>query len=212
MTSLRAHAGRRNIRQRPPQEEDVARLWRSEAATADYARAQTQISEVLLSGSRQLDLSHLTSLVELPASIGRCDTLQTLNLANTLVQDLRVLAPLIQLEKLVIYGCPVADVTPLWDMKALRHLNVSGTLITSIAALEQLNQIELLDLSHTRISDIAALAPLNSLRELILRDTDVAEIAVLRQAVNLRILDVSFTPAAETVTELGLRADMIIIH
>lgn len=163
------------------------------------AHAQYQQAAARMRGERttQIDLSDLPLLSDLPPLISSCRQLASLNLAGTSVSQLEALASLPRLERLVLWGTDVQDLSPLRQVKSLRWLNVGRTAVRSIEALAELPQLEVLDLSHTGVTDLEPLARAIRMRELILRGLPITSIQPLERMRDLQFLDLAGTAIAD---------------
>jgi hypothetical protein len=92
-----------------------------------YEEARRRVAAAARSGAKDLDLSDLQHLEQLPPQIGHLTELRHLRIFNTRVTDLAPLSELLGLESLNAGNTPVSDLTPLAGLTALRRLILEDT-------------------------------------------------------------------------------------
>ena len=108
----------------------------------------------------------------------------------TPISDIRPLANLAQLRRLVAGGCDIVDIRPLANLTQLTRLNLSGNKITDIKPLANLSQLQRLYLEANDIADIDALATLTQLEYLELHKNRIVDVSSLAGLSNLRHLEI----------------------
>ncbi len=117
------------------------------------------------------------------------------------VRDLKPLAGLKHLRKLIAAGAKITDLSPLADLTNLTSLAVQGNMIRSVEPLAKLTNLRDLLLGGNRISDIKPLAGL-PLEILDLSANPIADLSPLLEIRTLRLLNaqrILLTPEAEEV-------------
>lgn len=84
--------------------------------------------------------------------------------------------------------CRVRDLSPLEDLRKLRHLTLADSQVSDLSPLEHLNALESLDISGTRVTDLSPLAKLTSLKSLDLSKTQLKDLSALTNLTQLRHL------------------------
>ena len=141
---------------------------------ASYQLAERLIAEAAECSATHLDLSSLR-LADLPASLARCEQLQSLDLSeNYWLQDIRVLDELGQLQKLNLSDCgQLGDLSPLAALSQLRELAVILSQPQHAAVLARLAHLEQLTVwNRTSNADLQWLASLTCLQKLELTALD----------------------------------------
>ncbi len=116
--------------------------------------------------------------------------LKRLDLRGTQVSDLGPLAKLKRLESLDLWDTQVSDLEPLASLKRLKWLDLGGgTQVSDLGPLANLKRLESLDLSRTQISDLGPLAKLTGLKLLNLWGTQVSDLGPLANLTALEWLD-----------------------
>lgn len=109
--------------------------------------------------------------------------------------DISHLAPLNELQALLIQNTPASDISVIATMTSLDRLHFGGTKIDDITPLASLVKLNSLILSNTEISDISPLAELIALRHLDLDGSRVADLSPLSAMTNLEALRLQDSPA-----------------
>jgi len=130
--------------------------------------------------------------------------LHFLDLMNTQVADVSVLAGLTNLQSLDLSGTQVADVSALAGLTNLHFLNLMNTQVADVSALAGLTNLQSLYLTHTRVADVSALAALTNLQSLDLWNTQVADVSALAALTNVQSLDLMNTQVADVSALAGL--------
>jgi hypothetical protein len=134
---------------------------------------------------------------------------------NYMIQDLKPLNQLKQLERLDLSGSAIKDLFPIRNITTLTHLNCSNTLVEDLSplryskslselsisntsvqeidVLENFAGLEALNLSHTVIDSIPASLLLAQLKELHCGSTNITSLEAASSFTALRVLDCSNT-------------------
>jgi hypothetical protein len=115
-------------------------------------------------------------------------SLHTLDLENTQVSDVSALASCQSLHTLNIYRTKVSDVSPLASFKSLHTLDLSVTNVRDVSALASCQSLHTLQLGGTQVFDVSALASCKSLHTLNLWCTQVIDVSALALCQSLRQL------------------------
>jgi hypothetical protein len=100
--------------------------------------------------------------------------------------DLRKVAGMPDLLRLVLSGTQVSDLAPLSSLTALEELFLRGTRVSELSPLSGLTALEWLALERTPVSDLAPLSSLSGLEWLTLRGTQVSDLGPLSGLPRLR--------------------------
>ena len=73
----------------------------------------------------------------------------------------------------------ISDLSPLSELKALKHLNLDANLISDVKSLAALTRLEVLYLENNAISDVSALAGFKNLERLDLRNNAISDFSSL---------------------------------
>lgn len=191
MLTIRPSSSQRRFRNIADEDVSIELKRREDAVQQDYLQAQSLISDVMMSGLKSVDLSHLSNLIELPNSISRCDSLQEINVSNTSIYDLSVVSNLKSLKKVCAYFTPLLNIDFVHSLTNVEWLCASATNIKDISPVRALRNLKYIDISHTNVSDISPLGGCESLSEVILRDTNISSVEGLSKLNKIKILDVS---------------------
>ena len=112
---------------------------------------------------------------------------------------------------------PIADLSPVSGLTAIRHLRLEEVGITDISPLNELVNLETLHLSDNQIADVAPLAGMTALESLDLSDNRVVDLAPLADMVGMdwlrldgnRIADLSPLSAMTALRTLNLSGNRI---
>ena len=102
--------------------------------------------------------------------------------------DLEPLALLDNLERLVLYGNGIKDLTAIEDLRYLRYLDLRQNQITDLAPLGRVRLLQELQLDDNLIASIAPLAELDRLEHLSLRQNKVSDLSPLSALDSLNTL------------------------
>ena len=153
-------------------------------------------------GVRSLDLAQTRiSDLRLVASL---TALKWLSLVRTQVSDLGPLANLTGLKWLYFWGTQVSDLGPLANLTALEWLYFGNTEVSDLGPLANLTGLESLSLWHTEVSDLGPLANLTALESLDLGHTKVSDLGPLVNLARLKSLGLWST----RVSDLGPLANL----
>jgi Leucine-rich repeat (LRR) protein len=123
--------------------------------------------------------------------------LHTLDLSNTEVSDVSVLASCQSLHTLDLSETEVSDVSVLASCQSLHTLKLNATEVTDVSALASCQSLHTLDLSETEVSDVSVLASCQSLHTLDLRATEVSDVSVLASCQSLHTLNLAGTQVSD---------------
>jgi Leucine-rich repeat (LRR) protein len=111
--------------------------------------------------------------------LGQLVNLEQLNLSNTSVKDLSVLANMNRLQKLDVSNSEVNDLSPLAQSESLVDLVISHTKVSSLEPLRRVKSLNTIDASFTEVSEISSLGNIPSLDMLNIDHASVSEDSVL---------------------------------
>lgn len=158
-------------------------------------------------------------LKKAPDQVTEEDLLQITDLffQNVDLPDISFLSYFPNLQKLLIIGTGVTDITPVAKLSHLEDLTMNLNQITDISPVEKLSNLKKLSLSGNRISDLSPIADLTKLTELRLEDNQISNLSPLENLKNLQILwiddnkitDVTSLSGLTNLTELWIYANGI---
>jgi NACHT domain/Leucine Rich repeats (2 copies) len=122
---------------------------------------------------------------------------------KTQVVDISPLAELKNLRHLSLAETQVADISPLAQLKDLLSLYLTGTPVANISPLAGLKNLRFLSLDGTQVVNISPLAELENLQDLSLAGTPVVDITPLVELKNLKRIDLSGTKVADISPLMG---------
>lgn len=143
---------------------------------------------------KHLDVSQRSNLFSIQA-LSELSNMQSLNIAGTMVSDLRPLRNLLKLTTLNISHTPVASLSALSSSSALLKLDASHSAISSIQHIAQLEQLQSLNISHTKTYELPSTLPLTGLRSLQMAHCPISQLYPLSQLTKLQQIDISHCPA-----------------
>jgi hypothetical protein len=151
----------------------------------EFENARAAIADARATGAKTLYLhrAEIGTLTHLPEELGDLETVTILDIGETQVSDISVLALLGGLKALELTNTQVTDIAPLADLPYLEEVYLGGTGVTDISALSDLVRLKLLRLDDTGVIDITTLSHLPTLNRLVL---DRAAIRDLRPLLRLR--------------------------
>jgi hypothetical protein len=123
--------------------------------------------------------------------------LHTLDLSDTEVRDVSVLATCQSLHTLVLAGTGVNDVSVLASCRSLHTLDLTHTRVSDVSVLASCQSLHTLDLSRTEVSDVSRLASCQSLHTLNLLCTQVRDVSGLASCQSLHTLNLSGTHVSD---------------
>lgn len=136
---------------------------------------------------------HNLNLVDTPLTklelLACLNDLQSLELCDTQVSDLSPLAGLSTLQTLNLMRTKVTDLSPLRGLINLKSLVLTGTKVTILSPLASLPTLQTLSLIGTLVNDLSVLADLTSLRSLDLSHSHVRDLSPLAKLTGLQSLD-----------------------
>ncbi len=147
---------------------------------------------------RRLDLGH--NRIAIPSAaggpsdgdlLGRCLSLEELDLADNLVSSVAPLSGLSRLRLLDLRTNRIADLSPLSGLSSLEELDLGENDVADLSALAGLGKLSYLNLrSNRRIASLEPLKDLTGLKTLIMRDVPAgADLSALRKLKSLRRLN-----------------------
>ena len=131
---------------------------------------------------RELDLETLeldNNKIKNIRALSGMKTLKTLHLANNRISDISVLHDLKMLRSISLYGNRVRDLSPLRGLINLSYLDIGNNGLRDISALENLQELSGLDICENRIQDISAIKKLTMLSRLNASDNRISDINAL---------------------------------
>lgn len=117
------------------------------------------------------------------AGLGSEDSLRTLDVSRTYVDDLRPLASY-NLSSLYAAHTGISNINPLSEMHQLATLNISYTLVDDVSPLQRLSKLRNLHISSTAVSSISQI-PLDNIRYIDCSDTRIKDLYDIKYANNL---------------------------
>jgi hypothetical protein len=120
-----------------------------------------------LAGATNADFSSMPPLPELQAlalskstikSLGyvtQCVNVETVDVADTQVQDLSPLSSLRKLKSLDVSRCPIVDFRPVSDCKQLTKFVADGTAFRDLSIVSELGRLQILSVNDTKVIDLA---------------------------------------------------------
>jgi hypothetical protein len=140
-----------------------------------------------------LDLYRLT--IDDPTSLGSLTALRELDLRKVPVSSYDFLKRMTALEQLEIAQNRLQDLRPLAGLSSLRRLMLpENPSLASLAPLKGLTGLESLDVDDTAVSDLAPLTGLTKLEFLDLQGTQVKSLKPLAKHPSLRVVNLRRTP------------------
>jgi internalin A len=117
--------------------------------------------------------------------------LQSLDISDNRISDIRFLEKLSSLESLDLSNNRISDIRFLEELSSLKSLNLSDNQISDIRFLEKLSGLKSLNLSNNQISDIRFLEKLSSLESIDLSNNLISDYQCLKRLKYLEYLDLS---------------------
>jgi len=118
----------------------------------------------------------------------------TIRLSNTNLTNAQ-LATMVQsgeipadVERLILHGNPISDLTPLRSLTGLISLGINETQVSDLSPLSSLTGLKSLSLDGNRISDLSPLRPLTGLVNLWLSNNNISDLSPLSALTNLELL------------------------
>ena len=142
--------------------------------------------EFLINHRNLASLTVRDSRLENPRALGYCIGLERLVLMGTDITDISPLVSMADLETLYLTHSQVDDLMPLAQLKNLKSLGLySSDRVTDISPISGVRTLEMLDLEGTAVSDISALAGMRSMRQLDIRGLKIADLNPLMNMLEL---------------------------
>ena len=101
---------------------------------------------------------------------------KVVNLANIGAANYEFLSKLVVVERLILSGSRITDISPIANLARLKHIDLSNTMITDIEGLNKCTGLETINLSYTPVEDVKELVALPNVRMLAIMGTDVDEL------------------------------------
>ena len=115
--------------------------------------------------------------------------LEELILGGNPISDLRPLAGLTNLWRLIVPNCQISDISPLSSLRQLVELNFRENPISDLTPLVGLTTLKYIDLSQCLIDDLSPLLSLENLYTLQLNDNQIMDVRLISQLTSLRKLE-----------------------
>jgi len=141
----------------------------------------------------------------IPPDFAKLTRLVELNLDDTGIRDLELLAPLARLRSLKARTNGITRLDGLASLASLETLRLDRNPIESLEPLEALAALRELSLHGTRVTSLAPLAKNGELRDLLVNGTRVTSLSSLAKNTRLQRLDVSFTGVTDLGPLVGLK-------
>jgi len=130
--------------------------------------------------------------------------LQSLNLSNSSIQDLRSLSELVGLTDLKLWSCKqIQTLTGLEKLSQLTTLDLSRCTIDTLSPLRELEQLSKLHLSYATIEDLSDLRELKELTELHLIKYQGSSIPFVKEMHKLQWLNLNSSPNITDIEALS---------
>jgi hypothetical protein len=145
---------------------------------------------------RSLDLSGAYMIQNLKPLV-QLKNLNKLDISGSAIKDI---FPIRNITTLTFLDCSrtmIEDLGPLRYSKSLRELRIGNTPIHSITVIENFDNLEVLDLSQTVIDSLPTIDQLVHLKELNCSSTNIVKLDSIRYLTSLEILDCSNTAIDE---------------
>ncbi len=136
-------------------------LWKS--SQDQLAIAQARVTEVIATGSNNLNFNDLTNLRKLPENISEITNLKYLSARETHLSDLSALKGNTTLEHLDLNKTRVSDLTPLTGLPKLKLVYLHDTWVSDLSPLMTLPSVERIDIGKTQIASLEPLSQIESL-------------------------------------------------
>ena len=118
---------------------------------------------------------------------------EEVNVGNQGITDISPYVSNANLEKLISYGNPLEDFTPITDLKNLKGLDLSNTGLTNIDFLSGMTQLEEFWIGENAISDISVVQNFTNLKTLDFWYTDISDISVFSKLSKLENVYMSYS-------------------
>lgn len=145
------------------------------------------------------DLSKFTGLRSLTINnisgmdftiLSQLPSLQELNLSGCTLSSnaLSAIGGLVELEKLVLDGCALTDISAFSQLSKLKELSLSSNSLEDIAPVSLMTKLESLDVSNNPLTSIAAVSACNKLKYLDISGCSVSSLGSLTDKADLETL------------------------
>jgi len=142
--------------------------------------------------TRSLDLSGNLNINSLKP-LRKLTSLESLDISNTLVDNLFPIRNLIRLELLAASGTAITDIEPLVYSTRLRNLDISHTRVRSVSAVSNMRDLESLDISNTPVDSLYPVSSLSKMRDLRFENSEIRDLTALSGLSELELLNCSGT-------------------
>ncbi len=141
---------------------------------------------------RSLDLSGNLNIRSLKP-LRKLTNLESLDISNTLIDDLFPIRNLIRIELLAASGTAINDIEPLVYSTRLRNLDISNTRVGSVSAVSNMRELERLDFSNTPVDSLFPASSLSGMRDLRFENSGIDDLTALSGLSELELLNCSGT-------------------
>lgn len=159
------------------------------------------------------DLSRFTGLRSLTLNnvsgmdftiLAQTPSLKELDLSGCTISSnsLETIGSLTELEKLVLNGCALTDISPLAQLVKLKQLCLSNNILEDIGVLSLMTHLESVELSNNPLSSIAALSACEQLKYLDISNCTVNSLGSLSSKAQLETL-IASNNKIKSITELA---------
>ena len=142
--------------------------------------------------TRSLDLSGNLNIRSLKP-LRKLTNLESLDISNTLIDDLFPIRNLIRIELLAASGTAITDIEPLVYSTRLRNLDISSTRVGSVSAVSNMRDLERLDFSNTPVDSLFPVSSLSGMRDLRFENSGIDDLNALSGLSELELLNCSGT-------------------
>lgn len=117
-------------------------------------------------------------------------SLEQLDLSNCTISSnsLDAISSLVNLRRLVLNTCALADINPLGQLTKLTELDLSNNSITDLSVLSLMLELETVSVSNNPVTSIAGLATCSKLKSVDISNCNVASLSSLSDKTNLETL------------------------
>lgn len=158
-------------------------LWAHDTVFVEYDTISREITDTLM-----VNTSTIYHLLSTFSKVSVIDISNNLTLSN-----LSPLNEMENLESINISNTLIDDLTPLRNLKKLKILDCSGSSVTSLFALRYLTSLVEIDISNTQIEDIEVLSGFKELSKIYLSGSAVKTLDGLGDCLSLTHLEASQT-------------------
>ena len=171
-------------------------LYLSNDSLKEVYNIQIENALIKIMSIKELDLSKRYDILQLEA-LTKLTSLHSLNVSQTMVNDLYPIRNLIDLQDLNISNTQVNQLDALVYSMSLQKLDISNTKVYSLDPLSNLSKLRILDISNTHIDDIHPLANLTDLTDLKMNNSMVDDLDALEHLKSITSLKIDGTSIAD---------------